>query len=127
MSVRYVKVNRNIIQTCAQVAYSRSSFILDRTQLVFPCWSSQTASQSQSSKACQTSRLCSGGHVARLLSTILSVCTSACASAPVLALTLERKDTCGLQMPAHTQGPLHLFCSVGKQRREKRSETTALH
>lgn len=124
MSVRYVKINRNIIQTCTQVPYSPSSYILDSTQLVFPCLSSQTVSQSQSGKACQTSRLCSGGHVARLLSTILSVCTSACALAP----TLERKDTCGLQMPAHTQGPHHFLCSVGKQRREKRSDwTTVLH
>lgn len=111
---------------CTQVAYSPSSYILDSTRLVFPCLSSQTVSQSQSSKACQTSRLCSGGHAARLLSTLLSVCTSAWP--PVLALTLERKDTCGLQMPAHTQGPLHFFCSVGKQRREKRSDwTTVLH
>lgn len=102
---------------CTQVAYSPSSYILDSTRLVFPCLSSQTVSQSQSSKACQTSRLCSGEHAARLLSTVLSVCTSAWP--PVLALTLERKDTCGLQMPAHTQGPLHFFCSVGKQRKEK--------
>lgn len=125
MSVRYVKINRNIIQMCTQVAYSPSScYILDSTRLVFPCLSSQTVSQSQSSKACQTSSLCSGGHAARLLSTVLSVCTSAWP--PVLALTLERKDTCGLQMPAHTQGPFISFVVLAS--REKRSDwTTVLH